>query len=90
MKNFSNWQKTILFSVIILAVAIVTASFSSPATSQGRGSSFMVASDGGQFVWRVNVATGAVSYCVRRDNSTDENFINRRAPYCSAQSPAVQ
>ena len=84
-----NWQKTILISSIVLAIAIVTASFS-PATSQGRGSSFMLAGDGGQFVWRVNVGTGAVSYCVRRDNSTDENFIERRPPYCSAQSPAVQ
>lgn len=84
-----NWQKTILISSIILAIAIVTASFS-PATSQGRGSSFMIASSGGQFVWRVNVATGAVSYCIRRDDSTDEKFIAKRPPFCSAQSAAVQ
>jgi hypothetical protein len=84
-----NWQKTILISSIILAVAIVTASFS-PAISQGRGSSFMMAGDGGQFAWRVNVGTGAVSYCVRRDNSIDQKFIAKRPPYCSAQSPAVQ
>lgn len=84
-----NWQKTIIISSMILAVAIIAASFS-PATSQGRGSSFMIASDGGQFAWRVNVATGGVSYCVRRDNSTDENFIAKRPPFCSAQSPAVQ
>jgi hypothetical protein len=84
-----NWQKTILISSIILAIAIVTASFS-PATSQGRGSSFMIASSGGQFVWRVNVATGAISYCLRRDDSTDQKYIAKRAPFCSAQSAAVQ
>ena len=88
MKNW-NWQKTILVSALILGCSIIVASFS-PATSQGRGSSYMIASNGSQFVWRVNVATGAVSYCVRRDNSTDENFIAKRAPYCSAQTSPVQ
>ena len=84
-----NWQKTILASAIILGTSIVAASFS-PATSQGRGSSYMIASSGGQFVWRVNVATGAVSYCVRRDDSTDQKFIGKRSPFCSAQSAPVQ
>ena len=88
MKKLS-WQKTILISSVILACAIIFASLT-PATSQGRGSSFMIASDGGQFVWRVNVATGAVSYCVRRDNSTDERFIAQRPPYCSEQTAPVQ
>lgn len=85
-----NWQKTILISSIILAIAIVAASFS-PATSQGRGSSYMIAGAGtnGQFIWRVNVATGAVSYCVRRDNSVDEKFIKNRPPFCSAESKPV-
>jgi len=84
-----NWQKTIVISALILGVSIIASSFS-PAISQGRGSSYMIASDGGQFVWRVNVATGSVSYCVRRDNSTDENFITKRSPYCSAQTTPVQ
>jgi hypothetical protein len=74
---------------MILAFAIIVSSFS-PAESQGRGSSFMLAGDGGQFVWRVNVGTGAVSYCVRRDSSTDEAFIAKRPPFCSAQSNPVQ
>lgn len=80
-----NWQKTVLISSIILGVAIVASSFS-PATSQGRGASYMVASDGNQFVWRVNVSTGAVSYCVRKDNSVDESFISKRPPFCSAET----
>jgi hypothetical protein len=80
-----SWSKSILISSIVIAVAIVAAVYS-PATSQNRGSSYMVASDGGQFVWRVNVGTGAVSYCVRRDNSTDESFIANRPPFCSAET----
>ena len=84
-----SWQKTILISSVILACAVIFASLK-PAASQAGGSSFMIASDGGQFAWRVNVVTGAVSYCVRRDNSTDERFIAQRPPYCSAQTPPVQ
>lgn len=78
-----NWPKSFLISSVIIAVALVVTSFS-PAESQNRGSSYMLAGDGGQFVWRVNVVTGAVSYCVRRDNSTDETFIAKRPPFCSA------
>jgi len=84
-----NWQKTILASVAILGISIIAAAYS-PAVSQQRGASYMIASSGGQFVWRVNVATGAVSYCLRRDSSTDEQFIKSRPPYCSAQSAANQ
>lgn len=84
-----DWKKTLIICSVILGTAIVAASFS-PATSQSRGSSFMLAGDGGQFVWRVNVGTGAVSYCVRRDNSTDEAFIARRPPYCSASTAPAQ
>jgi len=85
-----NWPKAIVISSVILAVAFVVASFSPPAVSQGRGGSYMIASDGGQFVWRVNVATGSVSYCIRRDNSTDYKFIAERPPFCSASTPAIQ
>lgn len=89
--NKLNWPKAIVISSIILATAIVVASFASPAISQGRGgSSYMIASDGGQFVWRVNVATGSVSYCLRRDNSTDQKFIGERPPFCSASTPPMQ
>ena len=84
-----SWQKTILISSVILASSILFASIT-PATSQGRSSSYMIAGDSSQFIWRVNVATGAVSYCVRRDNSTDERFISSRPPYCSQETTPVQ
>ena len=88
MKNL-NWQKTLIVMSLILGISIVVASFS-PAISQGRPSGYMIAGDGGQFVWRVNTSTGAVSYCVRRDNSVDEKFIAKRPPFCSAQTAPAQ
>ena len=88
MKTLS-WKHITLISSIVLAIAIIAASWT-PAVSQSRGSSYMIASDGGQFMWRVNVATGAVSYCLRRDNSTDAQFVANRPPFCSAESKPVQ
>lgn len=83
-------SRAILASTIVLAFAIVVASFS-PAESQQRSNGYMIAASGnsGQFIWRVNTVTGSVSYCIRKDNSLDSDFIARRAPYCSASSPPV-
>jgi hypothetical protein len=88
MKDIS-WKKLFFIATVIMASAVIFSAMS-PAISQSRGGSFMLAGDSGQFIWRVNVATGQVSYCVRRDNSVDETFIARRPPYCSAQSAPVQ
>ena len=84
-----NGPKAFVIGCAVIAVAILIASFSSPATSQGRGG-YMVASDGRSFVWRVNTSTGEVSYCARRDDSLDASYMQSRPPFCSAQSPAVQ
>lgn len=75
---------------VVVAAAIVVFAVARPAESQGRSAGYMVASDGGQFVWRVNTVTGQVSYCVRRDNSLDEGYIAQRPPFCSAQTAPVQ
>ncbi len=84
-----SWPRAFFFSVCVLSVAIIVGALS-PVVAQQRGGGFMVASDGRAFVWRVNTVTGAVSYCVRRDDSLDQQFIATRPPYCSAQTPAVQ
>lgn len=84
-----NGSKAFLIGCTILAIGFVIASYSKPATSQGRGG-FMVASDGDQFVWRVNTSTGELSYCARRSDSTDPRYMQENAPFCSSQSPAVQ
>lgn len=77
-------------SAVLLTVAILFASLN-PAESQRRADGYMIASSGtnGQFVWRVNTTTGAVSYCIRKDNSLDRDFIAERPPYCSASSPPL-
>ena len=85
-----TYPKAILFSAIILAAAIVFASIS-PVSSQSRGGGYYtISGDSGQFVWRVNMSTGSVDYCVRRDNSVYPVVMEKRAPYCSAASPAKQ
>ncbi|MEM6781784.1 MAG: hypothetical protein AAF569_07970 [Pseudomonadota bacterium] len=83
-------SRAIFGSALILAFAIILASIN-PAESQRRADGYMIAASGqnGQFIWRVNTTTGAVSYCVRRDNSLDAVFIARRPPYCSASSPPM-
>lgn len=78
---------SIFASALVLAAALVFVSLQ-PAESQSRGAGYMIAGDGGQFIWRVNTSTGQVSYCVRKDNSLDERFIANRPPYCSASTPA--
>ncbi len=85
-----NWPKAFLLSAMVLCLALTIGSFAKPAVSQGRSAGYMVASDGGQFVWRVNTVTGEVSYCARRDNSLDAGYLASRPPFCSGQSPAVQ
>ncbi len=79
--------QAILLSALVLSFSLIYASLN-PAESQRASAGYMVASDGGQFVWRVNTSTGELSYCVRRDNSTDKQFIATRPPFCSASTPA--
>jgi hypothetical protein len=79
----------LLVSALVIAAVLVFAAIT-PAISQQRGAGFMVASDGRGFVWRVNTVTGAVSYCVRRADSTDPAYIAANPPSCSAWSPAVE
>lgn len=84
-----NWPTALFASAVVIAAAIVFAA-SSPAISQQRGAGFMVASDGRTFVWRVNTVTGAVSYCVRRSDSSDPSYLSQNPPVCSMASPAAQ
>lgn len=74
---------------LILSFAILLASFNSAESQQQqrRPVSYMIASSGNSsFVWRVNTSTGGVSYCVRLNSSTSEDFVARQRPFCSASS----
>ena len=84
-----NWPTALFACVCVIAVAIVAASFS-PAVSQQRGAGFMMASGSAAYAWRVNTVTGQASYCVRRSDSTDPDYIASNPPVCSGFSPPVQ
>lgn len=47
---------------------------------------YMIAGGDKMMVWRIDQATGMVSYCMRDTVSTDPKFIQQRAPYCSVWS----
>ncbi len=84
-----KWPTALLGSACVIAVAVVAAAFS-PAISQQRGAGFMMAAGSSTFAWRVNTVTGAVSYCVRRSDSTDPSYIQDNPPACSGFSPPAQ
>jgi hypothetical protein len=81
-------SKAFVFGAVIIALALVFVGSSQVSSQTSRGT-YMIAGDSSQFIWRLNVETGQVSYCARRDNSLDERVINRRAPICSAESAPV-
>ena len=74
--------QSIFFSTVVMALAIIMASYA-PSEAQQRRKGYMVASDGRQFVWRVNTADGSLVFCARLDDSTAEGAVKSRAPYCS-------
>ncbi len=85
-----SYPKAILFSAFILASAIIFANIS-PVSSQSRGGAYYtLAGDSGQFVWRLNMTTGELSYCARRDNTVDPTVMAKRPPYCSAATAPLQ
>lgn len=84
-----SWPTALSFSAVVLAAAIVFASYS-PAVSQARGAGFMMASGSAAYGWRVNTTTGAVSYCVRRSDSTDPEYLSGTPPVCSAWTKPVE
>lgn len=81
----SKWRY-IFLSVTVFSLAIVAASFAPAISQQSNNDSFMIATDGGQFAWRVNVSDGSVSYCLRDSNSAAENYVKNQKPFCSGSS----
>lgn len=51
-----------------------------------RGPFMIAAGSDRMVVWRVDQATGAISYCIRDIVSMDRKFIASRPPFCSAWS----
>ena len=87
MKEF---RRTLLMIVIAAGLAFSFSAFLNTAQSQTppaetRGP-YMIASGDKLMVWRIDQATGKVSYCMRDTQSTDPRFIATRRPFCSAWS----
>lgn len=80
-----TYPKALFLGMLSIAIAIVIAAFATDVTAQSSGR-YTIASDGGAFVWRVDMATGSMSYCLRDNNSLDPRLIARRPPYCSGES----
>lgn len=82
-------RHTILLIAVILGLAsafsVATVALSQSNASAPRGP-YMIAGGDRMMVWRIDQATGKVSYCMRDTNSTDPKFIAVRGPYCSAWS----
>jgi|TARA_B100001971_G_C18010176_1_gene441962 hypothetical protein len=82
----TNKWKYIFASVFTLSLAIVAASYA-PAIGQSRSSSYMIAAEQGNYIWRVNVGDGSVSFCVRETvNTTNPKYLSGQKPVCSASS----
>ncbi|MBU6235148.1 MAG: hypothetical protein KGQ41_04830 [Alphaproteobacteria bacterium] len=84
-----SWPAALFASAVVLAAAIVFASFNT-AQSQARGAGFMMASGAPSHAWRVNTSTGAVSYCIRKSDSPDPKYMASNPPICSAWTDPVQ
>lgn len=84
-----SWPTALFASALVIALAIVFASFNS-AESQGRGAAFMMAAGTASHAWRINTTTGAVSYCIRRSDTPDPNFLAKNAPVCSLFTDPVE
>lgn len=78
--------QSIFLSTLVMAIAIITSSYA-PVEAQARRAGYMVASDGRQFVWRVNTSDGTLTYCSRFNNSASQAAVERDKPFCS--SPAA-
>lgn len=87
MKEF---RRTLLMTVIATGLAFSFSAFLNKAQSQTtppetRGP-YMLAAGDKLMVWRIDQATGKVSYCMRDTQSSDPQYIKQRRPYCSAWS----
>jgi len=85
----NKWPTALFASALVIASAIVFAAMS-PAVSQQRGAGFMMASGTASYGWRINTVTGAVSYCLRRSDSSDPQYIATTPPVCSGWTAASE
>jgi len=83
-------RQSLLFAVAILGLAFVFSylgsAFSQTTAPATRGPYAMAGSYDRMMIWRIDQATGKVSYCRIDSMSTDPKYMAERPPYCSAWS----
>lgn len=86
----SGKRQSVLMIVMVVLGLAFAASFFSSAFSQSEAvetrGPYMIAGGDKMMVWRIDQATGRVSYCQRDTVSMDAQFIRTRPPACSAWS----
>ncbi len=73
------------FTALVAATHFNTAQSQEAAVAATRGP-YMIAGGDRFSIWRIDQATGRVSYCMRDTQSMDPKFIATRPPFCSAWS----
>ncbi len=82
----TKW-KYIFASVCVFSFALIAASFSPAISQQKRENSYMIAAERGNYIWRVNVTDGSVTFCVRDGTVTSSQaYLAKVKPICSASS----
>lgn len=76
--------QAIVFGCVLIAAAFFFGE-NTPAIGQKDGprGPYVISATDQNYVWRLDQATGLVSYCYRESSSTDREFIKQRPPYCS-------
>ncbi len=74
----------IVIGCVLVAAALYFGG-QSPVVGQNNGprGPFTLARGDDNFVWRIDQATGLMSYCYRDTSSLDRALIKQRPPYCS-------
>lgn len=75
----------LIIGCVLIAAALYFGG-NTQAISQNNGprGPYMIARGDDNYAWRIDQATGMVSFCIRDTQSTDRKFIKQRGPYCSA------
>lgn len=82
-KTVSSVVALVAFAFVLLFAYAVFNTAQSQQVAATRGP-YMIAAGDKMMVWRIDQASGRISYCMRDTQSMDPKFIATRAPYCSA------
>lgn len=72
--------------MVTFALLVFLNSAHSQSESAPLAGPYMIASGDRNMVWRIDQATGRVSYCQINSPSSDPKYVATQAPYCSAWS----